>query len=177
MSLLKSKALWVSVLGVLLSGGLLVLAVGYLGLVVYSGIVTGTPIVGVLVDVAVLALVGIALLLVLLAVSVVGLLWVFVRNASLPRSERVASLVGRLEREYSPVGVVGVADLLAPPEPSADERAERALADLKGQYVAGEITEAEFERKVDRLVVNESLDEARADRERRRVVEEETTGR
>lgn len=150
---------------------------GYLGLVVYSGLVTGTPIVEVLIDVAVPALVGIALLLVLLVVSGVGLLWTLVRNASLPRSERIASAVARIEREYSPVGTVGLADLLAPPEPSAGERAERALADLKAQYVNGEIAEGEFERKVDRLVANESIDEVRADRERRRVVEGEAERR
>lgn len=51
--------------------------------------------------------------------------------------------------------------LLTPPEPSADEQAEQALAELKRQYVDGEIAEAEFERKVDRLVANGSIDEVR----------------
>lgn len=40
---------------------------------------------------------------------------------------------------------------------------------MKQQYVAGEISEAEFERKVDRLVANDSLDGAEAARERQRV--------
>jgi hypothetical protein len=177
MALIKNKWLWTAALGLVLSTGLLLVAVGYLGLVVYTGLVTGTPLVDVLVDVAVPAVVGIGLLTAIFAVSGVGFLWVFVRNASLPRSQRVASLVGRLEREYSPVGAVGVADLLAPPEPSADERAERALADLKQRYVEGELSEAEFERKVDRLVANDSVDEVRAARERRSVVDEESHGR
>lgn len=172
MSLLKSKSLWASLLGVVLAGGLLLLAVGYLGLVVYAGLMSGTPIVEVLLDVAVPALVGIALLLVLLAVSGVALLWVLVRNASLPQSDRVAGLLSRLEREYPPLRLLGLSELLAPPEPSADERAERALADLKRQYVDGEITDAEFERRVDRLVATESIDEVRAARERERVVDE-----
>lgn len=172
MSLLKRKSLWAALLGVVLSGGLLLLAVGYLGLVVYLGVMSGTPIVAVLLDVAVPALAAIGLLVALLTVSGVALLWVLVQSASLPRSERIAALAGRLEREYPPLRTLGLSELFAPPEPSADDRAERALADLKRQYVDGEITEAEFERRVDRLVAAESIDEVRAARERRRVVED-----
>lgn len=176
MALLKNKLLWVSLLGVVLSGGLLVVVVGYLGLVVYTGVMTGTPIVGELLDVAVPTIVAVALLVVLLVLSGFGVVWTLVRNASLPKSARVASLAGRLEREYAPLRTLGLSDLFAPPEPSADERAERALADLKRQYVDGEISEAEFERKVDGLVANDSIDEVRAARERRRVVADDADG-
>jgi hypothetical protein len=172
MALLKNRALWASIVGLVVSGGLLLLVVGYLGLVVYSGLVSGTPLVAVLLEIAVPTLVGVGVLIALFAVSGVGLVWTLVRNASLPRSERIAAIAGRLEHEYSPVGAVGVAELLAPPQPSADERAERALSDLKRQYVDGEITEAEFERKVDRLVSNDSIDEVRAARERQRVLDD-----
>jgi uncharacterized membrane protein len=177
MGLLGSKLFWGSLLGLLASAGLLVLGVGYLALVVYSGLVTGTPVVGVLVDVAVPALAGFALLVVLLVGSVVGLALSVVRHASLPRSERVAALAERAEREYPALGALGLSDLLSPPEPSADERAERALADLKRRYVEGDLTEDEFERKVDRLVAADSIDAARADRERRRVVEDDPEDR
>jgi hypothetical protein len=171
MSLLRNKWLWAAALGVFLSGGLLLVVVGYVGLVVYSGLVSGASVVSTLVDIAVPALGGLAVLVVLFVVSVVGGLWVLVQNASVPRSARVASLVDRIEREYSPLGPVGLAELLAPPEPSADERAEQALATLKQQYVDGEITEAEFERRVDRLVTNDSIDEARAAREHCRAID------
>ncbi|WP_226482585.1 SHOCT domain-containing protein [Natrinema amylolyticum] len=174
MGLLRNKWLWLSALGVLVSGGLLLAVVGYLGVLVYSGLVSGTPIVTRLLEIAVPVLVTVALLVGLLAVSTVGVLWVLVQNASLPRSERVATLAERLEREYAPLRLLGLSEFLSPPEPSADERAEEALADLKQRYVAGELTEAEFERKVDRLVAADSIDEARAARERNRVVDGET---
>jgi len=61
--------------------------------------------------------------------------------------------------------------VLAPPEPSADERAEQALVALQQQYVDGGLTEAEFERRVVRLVTNHSIDEACAARERRRAID------
>ena len=104
MGLLTNKLLWACLLGILLSGGLLLVLAGYLALVVYTGLVSGTPIVDVLVDVAVPALVGTSVLVVLLVVSVVGLLWTVVQNASVPRSERVASLVERVERELDEGG-------------------------------------------------------------------------
>jgi uncharacterized membrane protein len=173
MGLLKNKWLWVAALGVLLSAGLLVVLVGYVGLVVYTALLTGAPIVSTLVDIALPTLLGLAVLTVLFAVSLVGLLYVLVQNASLPRSERIAALAERAEKEYSPLKVVGLSDLLTPPEPSADEQAERALARLKQQYVDGELSEEEFERKVDRLVSNDSIDEARAARERREVTRTE----
>lgn len=166
MSLLKNRWLWMSALGVLLSGGLLLVVVGYLGLIVYSGLMTGTPIVTILLELALPTLLAVAVLLVLLAISLIGMLWVLVHNASLPRRDRFSSLAAWVEREYPPVRALGLSELLEPPEPSADERAEQALAELKQQYIDGEITEAEFERKVDRLVTNESIDEARATRER-----------
>jgi hypothetical protein len=152
----------------------LLVVVGYVGLVVYSGVVSGTSIVSTLVDIAVPTLGGVAVLVVLFVVSVVGGLWVLVQNASVPRNARIASLADRVEREYSPLGPVGLAELLMPPEPSADERAEQALATLKQQYVDGEITEAEFERRVDRLVRNDSIDEVRAARERRLAIDADT---
>ncbi|QLG50693.1 SHOCT domain-containing protein [Natrinema halophilum] len=177
MALLKNKWLWLAVFGILLSGGLVLVAVGYLGLLVYSGLVSGTPVVEVLLELAVPFLGSLSVLLVVFTLSVSGALWIVVRNASLPQSDRVATLVERLEYEYSPLPPVGLSEFLSPPEPTATERAERALADLKQQYVEGQLTEAEFERKVDRLVANDSIDEARAARERTRLVETDSRKR
>ena len=172
MGLLKNRALWAALLGLVLSGLLLTFGAGYIGLVVVSGLLSGAPVVGALLDIAVPVIVGGALLVVLVLVSGFAFLYVLLRSVSLPRSARVASVVARLEGAYPPLGRVGLADRLAPPEPSAEERVERALADLKGRYVDGGMTEAEFERRVDRLVSNEPIDGARGDRERERVVED-----
>lgn len=170
----RNRGLWAALLGFVLSGLLLVFGAGYLELVVVSGLLSGAPVLGTLLDIAVPAIVGGALLVALVLVSGVASLYVLLRSLSLPRSARIASVVGRLEGTYPPLGRVGLADRLAPPEPSAEERAERALADLKGRYVDGEMTEAEFERRVDRLVSNEPIDGERGDRERERerIVEE-----
>ncbi|MFH5801087.1 SHOCT domain-containing protein [Haladaptatus sp. CMAA 1911] len=172
MALHKNKWLWVSMLGLLLSGGLLLVVVGYLALVVYMGMVSGTPIVDSLLNIAVPTIITVAVLVVIFTLSSVGALWTIAQNASLPRSTRLGKLVEHLERKYSPLGPTGLSDTLTPPEPSAEEQTERALANLKQQYVNGDITEREFEQKVDRLVSNDSIDEVRARRERQRVVEE-----
>lgn len=169
MGVLSNRWFWLSLFGLLLSGGLLLVGLGYVALVVYSGLVGGTPIVSILLDLALPVVGGVAVLLVVFSLSLVGLLWVLVQNASLPRSEGLGRLARRLERQYPPLRAIGLADLLTPPEPTAEEQAEQALAELKQQYVSGEISEAEFERKVDRLVANDSLDEAQAARERERV--------
>jgi hypothetical protein len=169
MSLLTNKKLWIAAVGVFLSGGLLLAVIGYVALVAYSGLVTGSPVVATLLEIAIPALLSITVLVALFVISATGVLWVLVQNASLPRSERIATAAERVEREYPPLETVGISSMLSPPEPSAEERANDALAALKQQYIDGEITEAEFERKVDRLVTNESIDEARATRERRDV--------
>jgi len=179
MSLPKNKLLWASLLGVLLSGGLLLLAGGYLGLVVFAGVLSGTPVVDLLLDVAVPALTGVGFLLAALIVSGVALTWTLVRSASrwvrrlsLPKSRRASTFLAWIEYAVPPLRGAGLSDRVAPPEPSPGERAERALADLKRRYVDDEITEAEFERKVDRVVATESTGEVRVARERDRLVDE-----
>ncbi len=172
MGLLRNRGLWAALLGLVLSGLLLVLGTGYLGLVVVTGLLSGAPVLGTLLDIAVPVVVGGVLLVLLVLVSAVALVYVLLRSLSLPRSARVASVAARVEDVYPPLERVGLADRLAPPEPSPEERAERALADLKARYVDGELTEAEFERRVDGLVSNEPIDGARGDRERERVVED-----
>lgn len=169
MALLRNKWLWVFGAGLALSGALLLVVVGYVALLAYSAVTSGAPIVPVLLDIALPVLGSVAVLVAVLALSGVGLLWVVVQNASLPRSDRVATLLERVEQAYPPLRKIGLSTLVAPPAPSAEEQADQALAALKHQYVSGEITEAEFERKVDRLVANESIDEVRAAHERKRV--------
>jgi len=119
-------------------------------------------------------LVAVAALATVLVGSVVGLGYALARNASLPRSERLARLAERVEADHSAARSLGLSELLSPPEPTPEEREADALAALKRRYVDGELTEAEFERKVDRLVAAESVDEARADRERRRAIDRES---
>ncbi|SEP06175.1 Short C-terminal domain-containing protein [Halogranum amylolyticum] len=173
MGWVKRHLLVTSLVGLLLSVGLLTGVVGYLGVVVYAALASGGPVVGPLVELALPFFVALAVLLTVATLSGVGLTVAVLRRLSVPRSQRAHALVDRIERTYSPLDSVVFADFLAPPAPSDEERAERALDDLQRRYVEGELTEAEFERKLDRLVATDSLDDARADRERRAAVEEE----
>lgn len=58
--------------------------------------------------------------------------------------------------------------------PGEKTDADDALARLRERYAAGHIDEAEFERRVERLLETESYDDLAADRERTRVRERET---
>lgn len=155
-----------SVLGLLVSTTLLVVVLGYAALVVLSAVQTGAPIVTPLVDLAVPFLPIVALLTVVATVTAVGTGWGIVRRVSMPESARLQSAFEDIERRNSTAEALGLSAVVAPPEPTPEERTEAALADLKGQYVAGEIDEATFERKLNRLVSDDSLDDARAARER-----------
>ena len=166
----NALVVWLGLL--LVSGTLLAVVLGYAGLVVYSALGSGTGVVGVLAELAVPYLPVVALLLVVAVVSGLGFGWELLRRLSIPRSERLRSAAERVEREHPAVDGLGLSDVVAPPEPSADERAENALDDLKRRYVAGEIDETTFERKLDRLVANESVDDVRAAREREAVLDE-----
>ena len=137
MGIFTNRLFWLSLFGLFASGGLLLAGLGYVALVVYSGLVSGTPIVTILLDLAVPVVGGVAVLLVVFSLSCIALLWVLVQNVSLPRSDWLGRMAERLERQYPPLRTIGLADLLTPPEPTAEERAEQALAELKQQYVAG----------------------------------------
>jgi membrane protein implicated in regulation of membrane protease activity len=95
--------------------------------------------------VAVLAL-GIVALLFLTA-TVVSVL----RTASLPRNDRLVSIVERVERRYPALRRFGAAQRF---QPTMEDRQQR----LREQYVQGEISEAEFEREMAQIM-DETPDE------------------
>lgn len=173
MSLLRDRLFGLSVLVFLLSGTLLTVTLGYGALVLYSALVTGAPLVGALLELAVPGVVLVGLFLAGIVFGSVGAAYAVARNARMPRGGRIQRLAEYAEREYPPLRALGLSDAVSEPEPSPEERAEDALEDLKRRYVAGEIDEREFERRVDRLVANDSVDDVRAERERRDVLREE----
>ena len=69
------------------------------------------------------------------------------RNGALPRDDRLVSLVERLEREYP---VLRQFDASGRVEPTVEDRKR----ELKEQYVEGEISNAEFERRMERLMAD-----------------------
>ncbi|MGQ3413786.1 SHOCT domain-containing protein [Natrinema sp. LN54] len=78
---------------------------------------------------------------VLLGATIVSVL----RSASLPRSDRLVSLVERLEREYPILRQFDVSEKV---EPTVEDREQR----IKDRYAAGEIDEAEFEREMEQVL-------------------------
>ncbi|QIB75413.1 hypothetical protein GL213_03535 [Halogeometricum borinquense] len=169
---LRNRLVLVSFLSLLVSGTLAVVLLAYAAVVVAGAFLSGS-LVTVLLDLAFPELPVFALSVIVAVVSSVGIVYGLARQASLPRGGRVESIARRAERMFPVFRMFGVADVFSEPEPTPEERREDALASLKRQYVEDEISEAEFERKLDRLVANDSVDDARAERERAAVVDED----
>jgi len=93
--------------------------------------------------------------LVALLLGLLGIVFLFatvvsvLRNASIPRSDRLASVVERLEREYP---LLEEFDVSKKVEPTPEDRQQQ----LKDRYVAGDISDEEFEREMDRLIDDDS---------------------
>lgn len=75
------------------------------------------------------------------------------RNASIPRDDRLVSVVEWLERRYPLLRRFDASEKV---EPTTDDRRQ----ELKEQYVAGEMSEAEFERQLAQLMDDTSHEES-----------------
>lgn len=127
-----------------------------------AGPTPGAPLLVALLNAVAPYLVASALVGTLSFVLLVGLVVVGVRQASLPRDERLAR-VGRLvERHSSEAREVGLADRF---EPTTEDR----IDELKQRYVEGEITELEYERRLQDLMSEEGVSDERVRRERERT--------
>jgi hypothetical protein len=84
-------------------------------------------------------------------VFLVGTVVAVLRKASMPKSDRLAKFAKRAEDEVPVLGTFGVSDRV---EPDAQYRRE----ELKQQYVDGELSEREFERRM-REVLDEDEDD------------------
>lgn len=137
--------------------GVLLVGVGLVGLLDALSVLSGGATYGE--EFLLLAMLGAAaewvvvgIVLGLLAVAFLTATVVSVLRAkSLPRSDRLASLVERLEREYPLLRQFDVSEKV---EPTTEDRRQQ----LKEQYVAGEISEAEFEREMQRLLDDDSTE-------------------
>ncbi|WP_135805324.1 SHOCT domain-containing protein [Halorussus marinus] len=104
--------------------------------------------------------VGVLSFLLLIGTSVAA-----VRRASLPRDERLARVARGVERVSGDAREYGLADRF---EPTTEDRIEA----LKREYVDGEITELEYERRLRELLEDETTSEDRIDRELRELERE-----
>lgn len=168
MNWVRNHPLAASLGALLLSGSLLVVMVGYVGLVVFSALVTEAAVLNVVGDLAFPYLPIVALLMVITTVSGIGLAWTLLRRFSLPQGGRLHTLTEYGEQRSSMLNALSLSELVAPPKRSAERRAEDVFEALKQQYVEGDIDEYEFEQMLDLLVANDSMDDARAVRESER---------
>nr|WP_240940683.1 hypothetical protein [Haloarcula argentinensis] len=81
----------------------------------------------------------------------VALVRALARRASVPKSQRVAGRLDRLESVVPPLASLGLSDVFAPPEPTVEERHEA----LTRRYVEGELSEAEYERELRALLAED----------------------
>lgn len=79
------------------------------------------------------------------------------RSTSIPRSDRLASIVEWVERRYPVLRQFDVSEKVAP---TTEDRKQQ----IKEQYIAGKISEAEFEREMEQVMDDSSPD--RDDRSR-----------
>lgn len=96
-------------------------------------------------------LLGLVVLGILDVVFLVGTVVAVLRRASMPKSDRLANFAEKAEDEVPLLGAVGVSERV---EPGPEDRRQ----DLKQQYVDGEMSEAEFERRM-REVLDEDEDD------------------
>lgn len=67
-------------------------------------------------------------------------------NLGLPRSERLGVLASRLERRSSLARSLGVSEHVTP---TREQRVQREVDALKERYVQGDLSEREFERRLE----------------------------
>lgn len=131
--------------------GILLVGVGLIGILDALSVLSGgvayseefvlLAMLGEAVEWVVLSLVLGVVAVVFLVATVVSIL----RSASLPRDDRLVSIVEWLERRYPLLRHFDVTEKV---EPTTEDRRQQ----LKEQYVEGEISDAEFERKMEQLV-------------------------
>ena len=119
--------------------------VGIVGVVATLGALLGG---GAVVQTFATFLLGTFLLVGVDIVFAVALVRALARQASVPKSQRVAGGLGRLESIIPPLASLGLSDVFVPPEPTVEERHEA----LTRRYVEGELSEAEYERELQALL-------------------------
>lgn len=145
----------------LLFAGVVLTTVGALGLTVLGVVTTVTTLIGggPLLPTLAVVILGAFLLVGLDFVFAVALVAELARRASLPKSQRVADGLARLESLVPPFGALGLSDRFEPPEPTIEERREA----LTKRYVDGELSEAELERRL-RALLDEETDDRPTER-------------
>jgi hypothetical protein len=164
MGWIRNHAFGLSLGMLLVSGGLLVLVVGYIGLLLFSAVETGASVVSVLSGLMIPYAPVVAVLLAILLVSgivfswkTLAFGWRSMRRVTMPKSERLKNAAEHAEEKYPIFDALELAELVAPAESSTED----AIEDLKRQYIAGNLSENELEQRLNHLVAAESANSGR----------------
>ncbi|UPV99427.1 SHOCT domain-containing protein [Halorussus gelatinilyticus] len=122
----------------------------------------GTPLLVALLQTAAPFVAVAAMLGVVSLVLLVGLAVAVVRSASVPRDARLARLARTVERYYPGARSLGLSEKF---EPTTEDRIDQ----LKQRYVEGEITELEYEQRLQELMSDDDVSDDRVRRERERT--------
>ncbi|CAJ51272.1 hypothetical protein [Haloquadratum walsbyi] len=153
----SARLLWVALFGIVLSIGLSALTTVYLIIAITSGIITATPLAELVVDVAIPAIIALGVFSILWIASVMSLLWALFQWIMQIESYQLATVFARVEEIIPPISVFHLPARFTP-MPASIERdlsieTTRALASLRRQYVIGDISDATFERRMERLLM------------------------
>ncbi|CCC39145.1 hypothetical protein [Haloquadratum walsbyi] len=153
----SARLLWVALFGIVLSIGLSALTTVYLIIAITSGIITATPLAELVVDVAIPAIIALGVFAILWIASVMSLLWALFQWIMQIESYQLATVFARVEEIIPPISVFHLPARFTP-MPASIERdlsieTTRALASLRRQYVIGDISDATFERRMERLLM------------------------
>lgn len=160
MGRLRNNAFVISLGTLLISGILLIVVLGSIRRrVIYLLFGTEASVGDVLSSLMIPYLPIVAVLFVIIVISALALGREILSGVSTRQRKLLGTGAALVERKYPKLG--GLSNYVA----SLDHSPEEALDDLKHRYVAGELDEAEFERKRDHLVENTSIDSVRAARE------------
>jgi hypothetical protein len=151
-----------------LSVGLSALTVIYLIIAISSGILAATPIIELIIDVAIPVITALAVFATLWIASVMSLLWAVFRWVMQIENYHLASIFARVEQIIPPISVFHLPARFTP-MPASIERnlpveTTRALASLRRQYVSGDISDVAFERRMDRLLITNTRRDERYNR-------------
>ncbi|KTG10259.1 hypothetical protein AUR64_11800 [Haloprofundus marisrubri] len=107
---------------------------------------------------------GAVVLTVLTVVFSLLFVWSLARRARLPRSERLRAVAAKAEAKNDWAAALNLSSRFAPRGPKEDP-----VETLKRRYASGELTEAEFERRLERIMDDGGRRERSDERERERL--------
>lgn len=152
---LRNRPTLVSFVALLVSGTVAAVLLGYGALVLAGAFLSGT-LVAALTELAFPLLPLFILSVVVAVLSTVGVVYGLAKRVTVLRGGRIESVARRAEAAVPLLRRLGVADAVAEPEPTPEERRQNAIESLKRRYIDDEISDAEFERRLDRLVSSDA---------------------